>query len=146
MKNTINGQPIEFGNPEHIKFVKDAERQIAEDKEAKIMRKNMNPLEKFIDSHANIGWSHFAIGNLKKIVSEKLKTKSPIDEMVVKATGYDKAVIKAFLINLRGHYKELVKNHRYVDETEQAEIYKVKIADIDKALKGILKNVKEVSL
>lgn len=146
MKNTINGQPIEFGNPAHIKFVKDAERKIDDEKEAITMRKNMNPMEKWLDSHANIGWSHFAIGNLKKLVAEKLKTKSPIDEMIIKATGYDKAVIKGFIICLRGHYKELVKNHRYVDELEQSDIYKGKISEIDKALKGILKNVKEVSL
>ena len=123
-----------------------AERKIQDDADYKVMVKKMNPLEKWVDTQANIGWSHFAIDNLKKLVAERLKTKSPIDEMINKATGYDKGLIKGFIINLRGHYKELVKNHRYLGEMEAVKTYKQKITTIDKTLKTILKDVKSVNI
>lgn len=145
-KNLINGMKPEFGNLAQIKLLQAEQKSVQDEVDYKTMRKNMNPLEKCLDSHANIGWSHFAIDNLKKLVQDKLKTKHPIEQMINKATGYDKGIIKAFLINLRGHFKELVKNYRYVVEDAAVEDYKNKIKEIDNALKTHLKDTKAIEL
>ena len=146
MKNLINGQKPEFGNLDQIKFLQSKERVISDDLEYKIMRKNMNPLEKAIDDLANIGWSHFAIDNLVKLVTEKLSGRSPMDIAIDKATGYEKGIIKGFIIILRGHYKELVKNYRRAGDEKAVCDYKELINKIDINLKGDFKDIKQIEL
>lgn len=129
----------EFGNLEQIKMLQKEAKGIETEKYNKTYRKNMSPLEKAIDDEANIGWSFFVIDNLIKGIKEKLSGRSPIDTMIDKATGHERAIIKEFLTNIRIAYKNLVRDFRKTGRDEQVEIYKGLIKKIDADLKTTYK-------
>lgn len=144
-KNLINGQKPEFGNIEQIKLLQKEERKIAEEKEAKMYRSQMNPMEKYIDDISNIDWIMMMISDKIKNVTEKLNGRSPIDIMIDKTTGYEKSILKDFLLFLKEGYKELIKLFKRIGDKERHAQYVELLAKINASLETEYKSVKNLN-
>jgi|GEM_PF-4834089 hypothetical protein len=146
MKNLINGQKPEFGNLEQIKILQKEQQKIQDEKDSKDFYKNLPPLAKYIDDLASIDWIFMVIDLKKEEIKKKLNGRDPITTMIDKVTGYEKGLIKSFLLDLKEGYIELVKLFKRVDEKEQYEQYQKLLDAVKLGLKTEYKNVKAVQI
>lgn len=135
MKNLINGQKPEFGNLEQIKILQKELKRIEEGKDSKNYRRQMNPTEKYIDDLSNIDWAMMVIDFKTKEVTDKLHGRSPIDAIIDKVTGYEKSILKDFLLTLKDGYKELVKLFKRIGDEERHAQYVELLKRINHQLK-----------
>lgn len=143
-KNLINGMKAEFGNIEQIKTLQKEERRIQDEKDCKVMRLNISPLERAIDDEINLNWTYFFISNLTDMVKKKLSDRSPIDIMIDQATGYEKGIIKYFLTELYKAYQRLIKDLKRTGRSDEVENYTLLIKGIKYELKKDYKDIEAI--
>lgn len=136
----------EFGNLEQIKVLQKEENDRHEKSEYENWYKDLSPGAKAFDAFVNIDWAMGAIQETTKKVTALFNGRSPIEIMIDKSTGYDKGVLKGFLIFLEGAYEHLIKQFKIIGDDEQEIKYKELLKKIKVELKTEYKKVKAVDL
>lgn len=144
-KNLINGKKPEFGNLEQIKVLQAKEREIEEEKEAKDFYNNLSADAKYCDDLFSIDWCFMVLDLNVEAIKKRLNGRDPITKMIDDCTGYEKALIKKFLLDLKEGYTELIKLFKRIDDEERETEYKSLLDKINATLKTEYKKVKEVN-
>jgi len=146
MKNLINGQKPEFGNLEHIKVVQKEENDRREKKESEDFLKSLSPQARAFQAFVEVDFAIGIIQHLTKKITAHFNGRSPIEIMFDKGTGYDKGIIKWFLLKLQEAYEHMIPNFKLMGEEEREKEYKGLLDNINEALNGKYKKVKPVEL
>lgn len=142
--NLINGMKPEFGNLEQIKILHAEESKKREEKELADFYANMSPGERAFDAFVNVDWTMWFIKNMTEQVTAHFNGRSPIAIMIDKAVGYDKGVLKWFLMQLKEAYGHLIENFKVMGDEDRETQYKELLVKINEALKDEYKNVNAV--
>lgn len=142
--NLINGMKPEFGNLEQIKILQAEENKNREEKELADFYANMSPGARAFDAFVNVDWTMGFIKNMTEQITASFNGRSPIDIMIDKATGYDKGVLKWFLMQLKESYEHLIENFKVMGDEERENEFKGLLIKVKEALKGEYKKVKAV--